>query len=109
MTADEIAFAGGVYVEELYDTTNILAYYYINSNGKNSSGDFWTMTPAFHRYEIGDSDAEANMFTVKSGKLGRSATNVYSSYVIRPVISIIGTTNWKSGDGSPSNPYELDI
>lgn len=29
--------------------------------------------------------------------------------VIRPVISIIGTTNWKSGDGSANNPYELDI
>lgn len=109
MTADEIAFAGGAYVKGLYDTTNILAYYYINSNGKNSSGDFWTMTPAFHKYEPGDSDSEANMFTVKSGKLSRSATNVSSSYGIRPVISIIGTTNWKSGDGSADNPYELDI
>ena len=29
------------------------------------------------------------------------------SHNIRPVISIVGNASWKSGDGSPSNPYTI--
>lgn len=43
-----------------------------------------------------------HIFCVRS-KLG---TN---SPVIRPVISIKGELLWKSGDGSPSNPYEIEM
>ena len=34
---------------------------------------------------------------------------VSANKAIRPVISIKGDTLWKSGDGSPSNPYEIEM
>lgn len=46
-------------------------------------------------------------FIAITGESGSGKSTLLN--VVRPVISIIGTTNWKSGDGSPSNPYELDI
>ena len=46
-------------------------------------------------------------FITITGESGSGKSTLLN--VVRPVISIIGTTNWKSGDGSPSNPYELDI
>ena len=42
-------------------------------------------------------------FITITGESGSGKSTLLN--VIRPVISIIGTTNWKSGDGSANNPY----
>ena len=104
MTADELAYAGGVAL-----ANNQTTYYYYNSN-KESSVSYlmwWTMTP--YRWS---SDGFAFIYFVTGSSFpGKFGSNVLgdSSRVVRPVISIKGDSLWKSGDGSASNPYEIEM
>ena len=69
---------------------------YNSSNQTITSG--LTLTPS-----VGSS---ANiMYLYANGWL--ETQNMYSYGPIRPVISIKGDNIWKSGDGSPSNPYTI--
>ena len=71
---------------------------YNRSNQTIASG--LTLTPS-----VGSS---ANiMYLYANGWL--ETQNMYSYGPIRPVISIKGDNIWKSGDGSPSNPYEIEM
>ena len=104
MTADELAYAGGVAL-----ANNQTTYYYYNSN-KESSVSYlmwWTMTP--YRWSSGGF-AFIYFVTGSSfpGMFGSNGVND-SSRVVRPVISIKGNSAYKSGDGSPSNPYEIEM
>jgi len=88
ITADEVAYAGGV-----LGVAN--ANYYLN----NGTG-FWTMSP----HAFADSKART-LFVSSTGSLGGiSATD---SLYVRPVISLKGTVTIMSGDGSAEHPYKI--
>ena len=100
MTADEIAYAGGVY------GTNAPAWYYLNSAGGSITGStwWWSLSPS------GWNSRYSNVLCVfgsdNPGFLNDS--NVYDSYGARPVISIKSCALWSSGNGSASSPYEIN-
>lgn len=95
ITADEVAFAGGV------NNIDNKAYYLYNKQG------YWTMTPS----NFGD--VEAFVYEVNSNGnltphvvapiMGSTTTNYSNS--IRPVINLKADTTFSSGDGTLNNPY----
>ena len=86
ISADEVAYAGGVWV-----TNNTSYYLYTGQN-------YWTMSP---RHFSGTS---ASVFTVySSGGLGSNSVN--GAWGVRPVINLKADTQFSSGDGTSSNPY----
>ena len=104
ITADEVAFAGGV-----SGMKNDKVWYYLN-NKNNSSinhiGEWWTMTGDAYN------DTYSIMMDVKQAEndwegyiSGHSV--LYNVKSFRPVITLNGENLWKSGDGSASNPYEI--
>ena len=104
ITADEVAFAGGV-----SGMKNDKVWYYLN-NKNNSSinhiGEWWTMTGDAYN------DTYSIMMDVKQAEndwegyiSGHSV--LYNAKSFRPVITLNGENLWKSGDGSASNPYEI--
>ena len=98
MTLDEIMFAGG----NSY-TTRHNAWYMLNSSNSSYgvSGSFWLLSPA----EGPGSFASVFVIDRTTGSIGTS--NVENNLGIRPVISIKSDALWSSGNGSPTNPYEI--
>jgi len=104
VTIDEIAFAGGVYGKK-----NDKAWYYKNSKGNssiNKSNSWWTMTGT-----AGLKDLYLN-YTIKQAEEGVEGLITahavsYSNKSFRPVISLKKDLLYKSGDGSATNPYEV--
>ena len=90
LTADEIAFAGSI------------AYTYNRSTYlQENTGTtwWWSLSPVY----FGGSDAR--VWDVYSGYLG--VNGVFSNYGLRPVISLISSTN-VTGDGTSENPYVVE-
>ena len=103
MTADEVSFAGGLWI------TNAPTWYYLNNKGTSSINtdfkEWWLMTPTYWY-----SDKIAITFKVSSfenRKAQLSAQSVFDNLYIRPVISLKKELLYKSGDGSASKPYEI--
>ena len=85
ITADEVAYAGGVYAQ-----TNASYYLYIGNS-------FWTMSPSY----------DENMFRViTTGDLENRVSEVSSKFAVRPVISISGTA-LNSGTGTKTDPFKI--
>ena len=96
ISADEVAFAGGV-----YGTNNISYYLYTGSN-------YWTMTP----YELEVSGSIfSRSYTARNIYVGSSLAKaqVNSSYGVRPVINVKGDIQVTSGTGSSTEPYVLQV
>ena len=90
LTADEIAFAGSI------------AYTYNRSTYlQENTGTtwWWSLSPRYF------SGSDANVWGVNSGNLRSS--NVGYSDGLRPVISLISSTN-VTGDGTSENPYVVE-
>ena len=86
ITADEVAYAGGV-----YGKNNTSYYLYTNSA-------YWSMSPSLYPY--------ADVFAVFSdGHL--SSNNVSYMRGVRPVINLKADTQFSSGNGTASNPYTI--
>ena len=86
ITADEVAYAGGV-----YNQTNENYYLYTNSY-------YWTMSPYFF------GNGRAHVLRVYSdGNLSNRSVN--NTFGVRPVINLKADTIISSGDGTSSNPY----
>ena len=104
MTADEVAYAGG-----LIDINNESVYYYLNTCGGSSTGLFWWWTMSPSHFSAG----LPLVFSVRGssypGYLG--STIVYSSgvLVIRPVVSLKSNVLVTRGDGSANSPYEVNL
>ena len=103
MTADEIVFAGGKSTTSL---TSPYAWYYLNSAGESVTATTWwvSMSPMFWV------DVPYVWYVIGShvpGSLAGSYHVDYENYGIRPVISIKSDAIWSSGNGSPTNPYEI--
>ncbi len=98
MTADEIAFAGGV----AFKTMNTpYAWFMSNSAGSKVSYNWWSLSPVewdgYNRYVwYWDSDA---------AYLNESYVSTTRS--VRPVISLKSCTLYSTGDGSATNPYTI--
>ena len=100
MTADEIAYAGGVY------GTNAPAWYYLNSAGGSITGSayWWSLSPMdWHDRASYVWSVVGNLYP---GRLYYS--NVVSIFGVRPVVSIKSCALWSSGNGSSSSPYEIN-
>ena len=90
ISADEVAYAGGV-----WNTNNTSYYLYTGQN-------YWTMSP----YRFSSSTSFANVFYVYStGRLG--SNNVNSTNGVRPVINLKSSVQITGGNGSSSNPYVI--
>ena len=90
ITADEVAFAGGVYRQ---DNTS----YYLYTNGY-----YWTMSPRFFF------SGNAFVFYVNSDGQLYSNMGVYTANSVRPVINLRSDVIISSGDGTSSNPYVVN-
>ena len=90
ITADEVAYAGGVHLQR--NTS-----YYLNNNAY-----YWTMSP-YHFI-----NNEAFMFYVDSfGSFLSYYGSVNETWGVRPVINLRADVAISSGDGSASNPYVI--
>ena len=103
MTADEIAFAGGV------ESKSAPAWYYYNSVGENVvKGNWWTMSPF-----RSDSSLASVFYVIGSAPSGCLSSNTVwgknSVAGIRPVLSLKSCVSYESGNGSSSNPYTVSI
>ena len=100
MTADEVAFAGGV------DATNAETWYYYNSANKSSTGSTWWWLLSPHFWD----DRDAFVFGVDgSSSPGRlDSYRVGSTYGVRPAISLKSCVKTSGGDGSASAPYTIE-
>ena len=103
MTADEISYAGGVW------TKSAATWYYLNSKGnasiKNGQNEWWLLSAASW-----DTDKSSVVFKVSSSqdrKANFGAQSVQYKLHVRPVISLKSDVLHKSGDGSATNPYEI--
>ena len=88
ISADEVAYAGGV-----YNTSNSSYYLYIH-------GAYWTMSPFY-------SSSRARVFIVDSSG-GFINYNVNLSYGVRPVINLRGDLS-VTGTGTSTDPYEVSL
>ncbi len=102
MTADEVAYAGGV-----YNTKNLSAWYYLNNGGSSITGsyDWFLLSPAGWNGRFAVVFLVSGSSDISPGVLFVSITNDYD--VVRPVISIKSDVLWSSGNGSPESPYEI--
>ena len=102
MTADEIAYAG--IVPYLNNILNVHLFY--NSNKTSATGKYqWSsMTPSV--FSVGAYVWRAAIDEEVNGLAAR--IGVRSIFPIRPVISLKKNLLYKSGDGSATNPYEIE-
>ena len=99
MTADEIAYAGGV------GKKNAPMWYYTNSTYNSITGStyWWSLSPVNW---IGDYFAVG--FVGGSGYLGYLDGDLVGNELgVRPAISLKACTLWTSGNGAPETPYEI--
>ena len=89
LTADEVAYAGGV-----YSSNNNKFYLYGHSNNASS----WLLTPS-----------SSNMVYTLDGYNGTIGLNTVNTSVgIRPVVALSQNTKIVAGDGSLDNPYVVE-
>ena len=106
MTADELAFAGGVKWTTL---SSPYAWYYTNSQGESITGSYWWLSLS----TIAWYGSFANVWDVGgSGYPGRldfnGSFNVQSDRGVRPSVSLASCVGIKSGNGTPESAYEID-
>ena len=100
MTADEVAFAGGVYV------TNAETWYYKNSANGSSTGStwWWLLSPDIW------SGSLARVFLVSGSSYPGRLSNVSVSNTsgVRPAVSLKSCVKTSGGDGSANTPYTIE-
>ena len=100
MTADEIAYAGGVAYKKAP------MWYYTNSSLESSTGsnNWWSLSP--WECSLGNSYVWHVYDLLYPGRLDNA--NVDVPYGVRPAISLKTCTLWTSGNGAPETPYEIE-
>ena len=99
MTADEIAYAGGVY------NTNAPMWYYTNSTLESSTGttDWWSLSPNY--WSGFDAFSWFVFGSVDPGSLRLNDVN--RAFGVRPVVSLKSCTLYSTGNGTSETPYEI--
>jgi len=98
MTADEIAFAGGV----AFKTMNTpYAWFISNSAGSQVSSYWWSLSPSvwFGSY--------SRVWYWGSGSTFLNYNSVAGANAVRPVISLKSCVKTSGGDGSAGAPYTI--
>ena len=98
MTADEIAFAGGV----AYKTMNTpYAWFISNSTGTKLSPHWWSLSPInwYGSYSL--------IWVWRSDLVNLNGNGVAGALAVRPVISLKSCIKYDTGDGSATNPYTI--
>ncbi len=102
MTADEIAFAGGVSYQQAQ------TYFYYNSMNISSTGStwWWSMTPNGLN---GGNMPYASVYGVQASDSPGvvRGVDVSATIAVRPVISLKSCVKYSSGDGSSGSPYTI--
>ena len=99
MTADEIAYAGGVAFK------NATMWYYTNSSFENSTGTtwWWSLSPNYwygsNAYSWGVVGSD------NPGSLHHGT--VYVSRGVRPAVSLKSCIKYSTGNGTSETPYEI--
>ena len=99
MTADEVTYAGGAVSEDSP------MWYYTNSTYNSITGpSSWRLLSPY-----GWSTSKAHTWGIGGSRYpGYLSLNTFiGAYRVRPVTSLKSCVQWKSGDGSASNPYEI--
>ena len=99
MTADEIAYAGGVYNE------NAPMWYYTNRSLESSTGStwWWSLSPSYwggissYVWSVDGSNDPGDLLN----------DGVSDSGGVRPAISLKTCALYTSGNGAPETPYEI--
>ena len=99
MTADEVSFAGGLWI------TNAPTWYYYNSANGSSTGSTWWWLLSPNNWSGGSADVFSVLGSSTPGRLNGS--NVGSAYGVRPAISLKSCTLYSTGNGSASDPYTI--
>ena len=105
MTADEIAYAGGVAHIEM---NTPYAWYYTNANGESITGNtvLWLLSPSAWSGSVSRVwDAMATGFP---GDLSNGSYVGDVSYGARPAISLKSCIKYSTGNGTSETPYEID-
>ena len=98
MTADEIAFAGGV----AFKTMNTpYAWFMSNSAGSKVSSNWWSLSP------VEWDGYNGYVWYWDSGAAYLNESYVSTTRSVRPVISLKSCIKTSGGDGSAENPYTI--
>ncbi len=98
MSVDEVAFAGGI------NNKTIPMWYFINGNFEFYHGNAGFLVMSARRYASDLEWVDIYSVNITSWLSGMTAD---SWAFIRPAVSLKSCVQWKSGDGSASNPYEI--
>ena len=98
ITADEISYAGGSY--ERNNTS-----YYIAQNASSGAKYWWTMSPNY--WDGGSAIVFRVGGSYSTGYLDYSG--VFSTYGVRPVISLKSCVFASGGSGTASDPYTVEL
>ena len=98
MTADEIAFAGGV----AFRTMNTpYAWFISNSVGTQVSTYWWSLSPS--AWNVG----RASVWSWNSDVAYLYSLYVVNTHAVRPAISLKSCIKYSTGDGTSESPYEI--
>ena len=98
MTADEIAFAGGV-ARQTMNTP--YAWFISNSVGTQVSSFWWSLSPYYWR------NGGAYVWRWNSDNAILNGGYVDYTYAVRPAISLKSCIKYSTGDGTSESPYEI--
>ena len=100
MTADEIAYAGGVALQKM---STPYAWFISNSTGTEVTTSWWSLSP---NNWVG-SFSFAYVFLWSSGIANLNRHLVKNTSGVRPVLSLKSCIKYSTGNGSASNPYTI--
>ena len=99
MTADEIAFAGGVAGTNM---STPYAWFMSNSVGTKVSYEWWSLSPC-----NGYGNSSSVWFWEQGSKVHLKYSSMRLNIAVRPVISLKTCIKYGIGDGSATNPYTI--
>ena len=98
MTADEIAFAGGVAFKSM---STPYAWFISNSAGTQVSSYWWSLSPSNWN------SSGVSVWDWSSGSAGLGGSGVDNTDAVRPAISLKSCIKYSTGNGTYETPYEI--
>ncbi len=98
MTADEIAYAGGVAFKKM---NTPYAWFISNSAGTQVSTSWWSLSP------ISWGGSRAGVWDWNSVNAILYGNNVYYTNAVRPALSLKSCIKYSTGNGTYNEPYEI--
>ena len=102
ITADEVAYAGGV-----WNTNN--SSYYIAQNASSGAAYWWTMSPYSWVNNLGSHNAYVFGVGGSSGTGYLDRWSVNTAHGVRSVVSLKSCVLYSGGNGTASDPYTVEL